>query len=145
MTNLRKILFIILFLTVILSIYYFVIDDNIYYIIAQEPTLKDPNLQVETIVEGLSWPTSMDIIDNNNILVLEKEKGTVRLVSNGILQETPVLEVDVNSRSERGLLGIAIINNDNVFLYYTESPQDGDQLRNRVYKYQWNEEEKTSC
>ena len=142
MTNLRKILFIILFLTVILSVYYFVTDNNIYYIIAQEPTLKDPNLQVETIVEGLSWPTSMAFIDNNNILVLEKEKGTVRLVSNGILQETPVLEVDVNSRSERGLLGIAIINNDTVFLYYTESSQDGDQLRNRVYKYQWNDEER---
>ena len=142
MTNLRKILFIILFLTVILSIYYFVTDNNIYYIIAQEPTLKDPNLQVETIVEGLSWPTSMAFIDNNNILVLEKEKGTVRLVSNGILQEKPVLEVDVNSRSERGLLGIAIINNDTVFLYYTESSQDGDQLRNRVYKYQWNDEER---
>jgi aldose sugar dehydrogenase len=142
LTNLRKILFIILFLTVILSIYYFVIDDNIYYIIAQEPTLKDPNLQVETIVEGLSWPTSMAFINNNNILVLEKEKGTVRLVSNGNLQETPVLEVDVNSRSERGLLGIAIINNDTVFLYYTESSQDGDQLRNRVYKYQWNDEKR---
>ena len=142
MTNLRKILFIILFLTVILSVYYFVIDNNIYYIIAQEPTLKDPNLRVETIVEGLSWPTSMAFIDNNNILVLEKEKGTVRLISNGILQETPVLEVDVNSRSERGLLGIAIMNNDTVFLYYTESPQNGDQLRNRVYKYQWDDEER---
>jgi glucose/arabinose dehydrogenase len=102
LTNLRKILFIILFLTVILSVYYFVIDNSIYYIIAQEPTL-DPNLQVETIVEGLSWPTSMAFIDINNILVLEKEKGTVRLISNGILQETPVLEVDVNSRSERGV------------------------------------------
>jgi aldose sugar dehydrogenase len=142
LTNLRKILFIILFLTVILSVYYFVIDNSIYYINAQEPILKDPNLQVETIVEGLSWPTSMAFIDNNNILVLEKEKGTVRFVSNGILQEAPVLEVDVNSRSERGLLGIAIINNDTVFLYYTESSQDGDQLRNRVYKYQWNGEER---
>jgi aldose sugar dehydrogenase len=140
--NLRIILFIALFLTVILSIYYFVIDDNIYYIIAQEPTLNDPNLQVETIVEGLSWPTSMDFIDNNNILVLEKEKGTVRLISNGILQEKPVLEVDVNSISERGLLGIAIMNNANVFLYYTESSQNGDQLRNIVYKYQWNDEER---
>ena len=77
MTNLRIVLFIALFLTVILSVYYFVIDDNMYYIIAQEPTLNDPNLQVETIVEGLSWPTSMAFIDNNNILVLEKEKGTV--------------------------------------------------------------------
>jgi aldose sugar dehydrogenase len=142
LTNLRKVLFIILFLTVILSVYYFVLGNNIYYIIAQEPTLKDPNLQVETIVEGLSWPTSMAFIDNNNILVLEKEKGTVRLISNGILQETPVLKVDVNSRSERGLLGIAIMNNDTVFLYYTESPQNDDQLRNRIYKYQWNDEER---
>lgn len=142
MTNLRIVLFIALFLTVILSAYYFVIDDNMYYIIAQEPTLNDPNLQIETIVEGLSWPTSMAFIDNNNILVLEKEKGTVRLVSNGTLQEISVLEVDVNSRSERGLLGIAIINNDTVFLYYTESSQDGDQLRNRVYKYQWNDEKR---
>ena len=53
-----------------------------------------------------------------------------------------MLEVDVNSRSERGLLGIAIVNNDTVFLYYTESSQDGDQLRNRVYKYQWNDEKR---
>jgi glucose/arabinose dehydrogenase len=140
--NLRKILFIILVLTVILSVYYFVIDNNIYYSIAQEPTLNDPNLQVETIIEGLSWPTSMAFIDNNNILVLEKEKGTVRLVSNGILQDTPVLEVDVISNNERGLLGIAIMNSDTVFLYYTESSQNGDELRNRVYKYQWNDEER---
>ena len=84
----------------------------------------------------------MAFIDNNNILVLEKEKGTVRLISNGILQEEPVLEVDVNSMGERGLLGITLIDNDTVFLYYTESPQNGDQLRNRVYKYQWNDEER---
>src|SRR5215218_8644675 len=120
MTISRVILFIILFLSVIISVHYFLNDD---YAIAQQqqqqPIINDPNLQVETIVEGLSWPTSMAFIDNNNILVLEKEKGTVRLVSNGILQEEPVLKVDVNSRSERGLLGIAIINNDAVFLYYT--------------------------
>ena len=76
------------------------------------------------------------------LYILEKEKGTVRLVSNGILQEGSALEVNVNSRSERGLLGIAIMNNDTVFLYYTESSQNGDQLRNRVYKYQWNNEER---
>ena len=113
-----------------------------YYIIAQEPTLNDPNLQVETIVEGLSLPTSMAFIDNNNILVLEKEKGTVRLVSNGILQEESVLEVNVDSRSERGLLGVTLMDNDTIFLYYTETSQNGDQLRNRVYKYQWNDEER---
>ncbi len=112
-----------------------------------QPIINDPNLQAEIFVEGLSFPTSMSFIDNNNILVLEKEEGTVRLISNGILQEQPVLKVDVISNNERGLLGIAIMNNDTVFLYYTESSsssftEDNEPLGNRVYKYQWNEEEK---
>ena len=111
----------------------------------EQPIINDPNLQAEIFVEGLSFPTSMAFIDNNNILVLEKEEGIVRLVSNGILQEQPVLKVDVNSDNERGLLGIAIMNKDTVFLYYTESSsssEDNEPLRNRDYKYQWNEEEK---
>ena len=119
-----------------------------YTAIAQQqdqPIINDPKLQAEIFVEGLSFPTSMAFIDNNNILVLEKEEGIVRLVSNGILQEQPVLKVDVNSDNERGLLGIAIMNKDTVFLYYTESSsssEDNEPLKNRVYKYQWNEEEK---
>jgi glucose/arabinose dehydrogenase len=113
----------------------------------KQPIINDPNLQAEIFVEGLSFPTSMSFIDNNNILVLEKEEGTVRLISNGILQGQPVLKVDVISNNERGLLGIAIMNNDTVFLYYTESSsssssEENEPLGNRVYKYQWNEEEK---
>ncbi|MFZ0326619.1 MAG: PQQ-dependent sugar dehydrogenase [Nitrososphaeraceae archaeon] len=109
---------------------------------------KDPNLKVETVVTGLSSPTSLAFIDNNNILVLEKG-GQVRLVSNGVLQSRPILQVSVATESERGLLGIAILNstktgtsptaaNNNkfVFLYYTESK--GGDLRNRVYRYEWN-------
>ena len=106
----------------------------------QQPIINDPNLQAEIVVEGLSWPTSMAFIDNNNILVLETDQGTVLLISNGILQEEPVLKVDVATKGERGLLGIAIMNKDAIFLYYTESSKDNEELRNRVYKYQWNEE-----
>jgi aldose sugar dehydrogenase len=116
---------------------------------------QDPNLKVETLVNGLDSPTSMAFIDNNNILVLEKS-GQVRLVSNGALQDKPVLQVHVDTESERGLLGIAIMNstareitstalnsNNNkfVFLYYTES--NGAELRNRVYRYDWNAQTKT--
>src|SRR5919201_2018982 len=117
---------------------------------------KDPNLRVETVVTGLSSPTSMAFIDNNNILVLEKG-GQVRLVSNGVLQDKPVLQVSVDTESERGLLGIAIMNstttgdatttttaiNNNkfVYLYYTES--NGADLRNRVYRYSWNGQTQT--
>jgi aldose sugar dehydrogenase len=115
----------------------------------EQPIIKDSNLEVELVVEDLSWPTSMAFIDNNNILVLEKDEGTVRLVSNGSMQEEPVLEVDVNTKAERGLLGIAIMNKNAIFLYYTESSkednddEDADaEVKNKIYKYQWDDEEK---
>src|SRR5919108_3529657 len=116
-----------------------------------QPTINDPNLTAEAIVEGLSFPTSMAFLDDNNILILEKE-GSIRLVSNGILQDTPVLQIPVNSQNERGLLGIEVVINDSnitagisngvsspptVFLYFTEVGEE-EELRNRVYKYQWN-------
>ena len=146
LTKVRVILFIILFLNAItiISIYYFLNKARTKPLHKNNnPIINDPNLQVELFVEGLSWPTSMAFIDNNNILVLEKDQGTVRLISNGILQEEPVLEVDVNTKAERGLLGIAIMNKDAVFLYYTEeSSKDDEQLRNKIYKYQWNDEER---
>ena len=105
---------------------------------------KDPKLKVETLTKGLSSPTSMAFIDTSNILVSEKD-GQVRLVSNGVLEDKPVLQVSVDTESERGLLGIAIMNSTKtnaannskfVYLYYTES-KDGD-LRNRIYRYEWN-------
>jgi aldose sugar dehydrogenase len=133
-------------LAVIIPILYLI--HNLSTALAAPSITKDPNLKVETLVTGLSSPTSMAFIDNNNILVLEKG-GQVRLVLNGILQGRPVLQVPVDTESERGLLGIAIMNgtksgnaanNNNkfVFLYYTES-KDG-QLRNRVYRYNWDEQ-----
>ncbi|HEX7207002.1 MAG TPA: PQQ-dependent sugar dehydrogenase [Nitrososphaeraceae archaeon] len=105
------------------------------YVYAQ-PVINDPSLIAEIVVEELSSPTSMAFMDSNNILVLEKT-GSVRLISNGILQEQPVLNVPVDTESERGLLGIATLEDDTVFLYFTES---GETLRNRVYRYNWNGE-----
>jgi glucose/arabinose dehydrogenase len=102
---------------------------------------------VELVAEGLSSPTSMAFVgdnNNNNILILEKAKGTVRLVSNGSLKDEPILKVNVDAKGERGLLGVATkiqhnsnrLSNSNgitdVFLYYTEA----DPLRNRIYQYQ---------
>ena len=106
------------------------------YVHAQ-PVINDPSLMAEIVVEELSSPTSMAFMDSNNILVLEKT-GSVRLISNGILQEQPVLNVPVDTENERGLLGIATLEDDNtVFLYFTESDET---LRNRVYRYNWNGE-----
>ena len=76
------------------------------------PNIKDPNLKVELFAQGLSFPASMAFVDNSHILVLQKNDGTVHLISNGILQQQPVLTVPVNNKNERGLLGIVILKNN---------------------------------
>lgn len=134
---------------IIISLIYFI---NSSYIAVAVPSIsKDPKLKVETVVNGLSSPTGMAFIDNNNILVLEKD-GLIRLVSHGILQDRPILKVSVSTESERGLLGIAILNasiirnediiNSNntmhVFLYMTEL--QGSNIHNKVYRYDWNQQ-----
>ena len=114
---------------------------TLQYVSAQPMIVNDPTLRVESVVSGLSSPTSMAFFNDNNILVLEKD-GNVRLVSNGQLQQQSILHAPVDVRSERGLLGIAIMNttgstnNKEVFLYYTES--QGEDIRNRIYRYDWN-------
>ncbi len=101
---------VILSLAIIISTIYLIHNSSIA--LAAPSITKDSNLKVETLVNGLSSPTSMAFIDNNNILVLEKG-GQVRLVSNGVIQDKPVLQVSVDTESERGLLGIAIMNSSN--------------------------------
>jgi aldose sugar dehydrogenase len=106
------------------------------------PSISDPNIRVEKVITGLELPTSMAFLDNDDIIITEKDNGRVRLVSNGTLQPQPILQVPVVSNSERGLLGVAIANastigsnSKTVFLYYTEPV--GEQVRNRIYKYEW--------
>src|SRR5688572_20157015 len=104
------------------------------------PTISDAGLKVEKVAEGLALPTSMTFVDRDDILITQKDNGMVRLVSNGALQEKPILDVFVEKNSERGLLGVAVANatdgeEKTVFLYYTES--SGDEVRNRIYKYDW--------
>ena len=102
------------------------------------PSVSDKKLKVQTVAQGLSSPTSIAFIDSKNILVLEKNTGNVRLISNGVLQPNSILTVSVNGANERGLLGVATLTNIKtfVFLYYTEQVQ-GQELRNRVYRYEW--------
>jgi aldose sugar dehydrogenase len=107
-----------------------------------QPSVSEPSITAELVLDGLSSPTSIAFLDENNILLLEKE-GTVRLISNGQLQPQPVLQLaGVESNNERGLVGIEVMDNK-VFLYVSESgaqiegiPTEGD-VRNRVYSYTW--------
>ena len=47
------------------------------------PTILDPNLKAEVVFRGLKYPTSMAFLGPNDILVTEKDAGTVRRIVNG--------------------------------------------------------------
>jgi len=112
--------------------------------------ILDPNLQVTTwIGAGLAQPIGIAFIGTDDALILEKASGQVKRVTGGVLQATPVLDVAVNSASERGLLGIALHPNfpavPFVYLRWTESSTGADStalsevplLGNRVDRFIW--------
>jgi aldose sugar dehydrogenase len=82
-------------------------------------------------------------VDSKDTGVGEKNKGTVRLIIDGQMLDQPLLDVNINARDERGLLGIAIADNNSnaipyVFLYYTEAEgeDEGNPIGNRLYRYE---------
>jgi aldose sugar dehydrogenase len=74
-------------------------------------TKIDKDIAFEPIFEGVDFPTSMAFLDSDDILILEKSKGTVKRIVNGSMVEEPLLDVNVAYRGERGMLGIAIAKN----------------------------------
>jgi glucose/arabinose dehydrogenase len=116
---------------------------------ADGPTVVDRKLAVRMVAGGLVAPTTMAFIGADNLLVLEKATGRVQRVVGGALHST-VLDLAVNSGSERGLLGIALHpnfpSNPGVYLYWTESTTGADTdvlgetplLGNRIDRFVWN-------
>lgn len=112
------------------------------------PTMTHPDLDVRTVVSGLTQPTQIAFLDGNDFFVSEKGTGRVRRVTDGKIGAT-VLDLNVNSASERGLLGMALHpdfpNNPGVYLYWTESSVGADTtvlaettlLGNRVDRFTW--------
>lgn len=114
-------------------------------------TLLDPALQVTTALgSGIAQPTGIAFLeDADDYLLLEKASGQVKRVLNGVLQAVPVLDLAVNSASERGLLGIALDRDfpatPFVYLFWTQSQSGVDStaisdvplLGNRVDRFVW--------
>jgi aldose sugar dehydrogenase len=109
-------------------------------VLAQPAIVKDPNLKVELVAQGLKSPTSMAFLGPNDILVLEKDGGTVQRITNGKILPQPIIQVPVSTTSERGMLGIAIAKHNNgltyVFLYYTKDGGGSQSLANVLYRYE---------
>ena len=152
------------------------------------PILNDSRLEVELVIDGLSFPTSMEFIGNHGDMLILEKGGNVILFSNQSRTNTTILNFTVNESSERGLLGVAVAsknmsdpditttvsnetairtrdNNTNntiestsssssssssstptfVFFYLTEaSKEDRSQvLGNRIYRFEWNDTDKS--
>jgi glucose/arabinose dehydrogenase len=148
----RKVILFTSLITLIIPTFAFITnfnDNNIshaFYVRARPESsgqvLIDPSLKVEPVFsDGLKGPTtSMAFLGPNDILVLEKNTGKVQRILNGILQEKPLLQANVSTEIELGMLGIAISKNQAgkpfVFLYYSEANSSGTVLGNRLYRYE---------
>lgn len=148
----RKVILFTSLITLIIPTFAFITnfnDNNIshaFYVRARPESsgqvLIDPSLKVEPVFsDGLKGPTtSMAFVGPNDILVLEKNTGKVQRILNGNLQEKPLLQANVSTEVELGMLGIAISKNQAgkpfVFLYYSEANSSGTVLGNRLYRYE---------
>jgi glucose/arabinose dehydrogenase len=112
--------------------------------------MLDPNLQVTTALDvGTTQPIGIVFLEQDDFLILEKASGQVKRVIGGVVQATPVLDLNVNSFSERGLLSLVLHPDfpDEPFMYvrWTESSTGADSdvdlevplLGNRVDRFRW--------
>jgi glucose/arabinose dehydrogenase len=119
------------------------------------PTVNDTELRIETVFEGLNFPTNMEFLGYDDIIVIEKNNGTVLRITNGTATE--ILDINVATRAERGLLGIAVSNEGKptgtdedlatyIYLFFTrfgeEKDSDGERgeksLGNSLVRYELN-------
>lgn len=105
-------------------------------------TLSDANLTYTTLTTpGLSLPTGLRFIGADDFFAIEKASGKVKRYLNGSAGE--VLDLPVNSSSERGLLGLAVHPDFPaapwVYTYYSlaSGGDGGAWLENRVSRFTW--------
>lgn len=96
-------------------------------------TLPDGFTQ-SVAASGLSSPTSMAIAPDGRIFITE-QSGDLR-IWDGALLAAPFLQLDVDDRAERGLLGVALdpqfASNGFVYVYYTVPT---NPIHNRVSRF----------
>jgi glucose/arabinose dehydrogenase len=99
------------------------------------PTALPPGFVETSVVAGLAAPTAMELAPDGRLFVAE-QTGALRIVKDGQLLPAPFVQLDVDSRGERGLLGIAFdpafATNSFVYVYYTVP---GSPAHNRVSRF----------
>ena len=106
-----------------------------------EPVMNDTGYVIQDYVTGICCSPTTMAFEGNDILVLSKVSGQVHLFRDGVLQSKPVLQENVTSEGEQGMLGITTVGTK-VYLYFTESSKmGGPPLGKRLYSYDWNGEQ----
>jgi aldose sugar dehydrogenase len=106
------------------------VDENI--------TVNDTNLRVRLVAEDLEFPTSIAFLGPDDIVVLERMKGTVKRIVDGKMLEEPLLNLsDYKIRS--CMCGIAVAKQNlttYVFLLVDELEDNNNKLFDRLYRYE---------
>jgi aldose sugar dehydrogenase len=105
------------------------------------PVIDDPNLKTQVVFRGYKFPSTMAFLGPNDILLLQKDNGTVERIVNGSELSDPLLHLNVSAEAERGMLGIAVAKHNNgptyVFLYFTKaSNASSHSPTNVLYRYE---------
>jgi len=96
----------------------------------------DDDFVVEEFVTGLKQPTTMTFV-GNDILLLEKNSGHIKLIRDGKISLDPLYDFEVVYTNESGLLGITSNDND-VYIFVTEAESDGGKIiGNNIYHFTW--------
>jgi glucose/arabinose dehydrogenase len=118
---------------------------------AASQTVTDPALWIQTTQPAIGQATAMRFLAPGDAFVLEQKTGKVFRVQGTTVTE--VLDLDVRSNSERGLIGLALhpdfATNDFVYLYYSVPLGQGDDssggnsdtsnwAQNRLSRFTWN-------
>ena len=111
------------------------------------PLVRDSDLKVELVAKHFNFPTAIDFLGNDDLLLAEKNTGNVYEVINGNVTG-PILHINVGVKDERGLLGIASSENAEksskgnsaVYLYHTQCIKDKisktQNCENHVSRYE---------
>ena len=86
------------------------------------PRIHDPNLTVQTVAGGPHLPTPIAFFGTDDILVIDKNNGTVKRIINGSMSDLPLFHLMLLPR-KRGMGEIAISKGPlgiYVFSYFTE-------------------------
>ena len=98
-------------------------------------TRLPPDFTQELVDDGLTNPTAMAFAPDGRLFVAE-QAGSLRVIKDGTLLPTPFVTLPVDSRGERGLLGVTFdpdfATNQFVYVYYTTSTTP---IHNRVSRF----------